>query len=406
MKKMGIILGVIACVTLVFILKRNKPSAVAEEKPDERIALLNTVRTAEGPAQNSIKPDVQVITSADDSVKTEPKELSDPVKSLLLQDGAEHNYPSLLAEINKLNCALSGADVAALIEMLAWPNDRFPEGMRPIEINAVKNDVLDKLLRQETLPEGIGIAMAEMAADPNQDAVWRDYCVQFMGPLYERLTTEYTEYTESNSSVGSEPSSVAGGEKKPDEMEVIRDSMFQALDERGTTIAGTALIGLENLSRIHDEFDRATITAKALEISSDETASTTSRLTALRLAASLTREDTEEHGGIDFESSSEAGGEIYNEVVGAARSLAQTGDTVLLRSAAIVTLGEVGSSDDRELLQSYLLDDDRQIASAAQLALNTMDERTSAPEVIEEPKLADTSTKPAVKQKPVLINQL
>ena len=76
--------------------------------------------------------------------------------------------------------------MAALREMLTWPNDRFPEGMRAIEINAVKNDVLARLLRQIEQPEGIGLQMMEMAADVDNDPVWRDYCVQFMGPFYER----------------------------------------------------------------------------------------------------------------------------------------------------------------------------------------------------------------------------
>ncbi|MDF7808822.1 hypothetical protein P4E94_15340 [Pontiellaceae bacterium B12219] len=361
MKKMGIILGVIACVALVFILKRNKLASVSEEKPDERIALLNTSRTAEGPAQDSIKPDVQAITSADDSVKTEPKELSDPVKSLLLQDDVEHNYPSLLAEINKLNYALSGADVAALIEMLAWPNDRFPEGMRPIEINAVKNDVLDKLLRQETLSEGIGIAMAAMAADPGQDDVWRDYCVQFMAPFYERKSQVNRSKVVGRDAGGAMASATEGSEATaaPIELDVIREAMFQALDERDSSIAGTALLGLENLSRTYDEFDREVISEKAAQIASDELASAESRMTALRLSAQILNRE----------------GISNVEVVQAARTLAQTGDTVLLRSAAIVTLGEVGSTDDLELLESYVLADNRQIAGAAKMALEKMSAR-------------------------------
>jgi len=48
---------------------------------------------------------------------------------------------------------------------------------------------------------------------------------------------------------------------------------------------------------------------------------------------------------------------------------------VLLRSAAIVTLGEVGTFDDRELLESYLLADNKQIAAAAKMALAKMEAR-------------------------------
>jgi hypothetical protein len=361
MKKMGIMLGVAGCaVGLVLILTQRKEeepvtarssTSVADQKPDERIAIINESRTVAGPAQESMKP-------------LDEQQLSEPVKALLLRDEAAHNYPSLLAEINKLNYTLSIDDIAALIDMLAWPNDRFPEGMRAIEINAVKNDVLDKLLRQETLPEGIGIAMAAMAADPNQDIVWRDYCVQFMAPFYERAageqTTEYTEgdltakertERKGNSPVQNSPVN--------SELQVIQDAMFQALDERDSTLAGTALIGLENLSRTYDEFDREVISEKAAQIASDELASSESRMTALRLSAQILNSE----------------GISNVEVVQAARTLAQTGETVLLRSAAIVTLGEVGSTDDRELLESYLLADNRQIAGAAKMALEKMSAR-------------------------------
>ena len=112
--------------------------------------------------------------------------VSDAVKALVGLDGGEHDYNSLEAAIHELSKELSADDVAALREMLTWPNDKFPEGMRDIEINAVKNDVLDRLLRQTELPEGIGLQMTEMAFDPGNDPVWRDYCIQFMQPFYER----------------------------------------------------------------------------------------------------------------------------------------------------------------------------------------------------------------------------
>jgi hypothetical protein len=119
--------------------------------------------------------------------------LSDAVKALLGRDGEQHNYHSLKDAISKLSKNLSADDVAALCEMLTWPNDQFPEGMRAIEINAVKNDVLDRLLRQHMLPEGIGQQMVEMASNSDNDPVWRDYCVQFMSPFYERASAESVE---------------------------------------------------------------------------------------------------------------------------------------------------------------------------------------------------------------------
>ncbi|MCK4563753.1 MAG: hypothetical protein KAU94_03650 [Verrucomicrobia bacterium] len=314
--------------------------------------------TTKGTNDTNVESEKSVQSADGQTGKSAPR-LSDAVKALLGQDGKKHNYPSLLKAINALDADMSTADVAALREMLNFSNDRFPEKMRPIEINAVKNDVLDKLLRQKDLPEGLGLQMVEMAGNAENDPVWRDYCIQFMTPFYERVAGG--SVGQGAGSGGQAARSSGAGESDEDvastkELAAIHAAMFSALDERDATLAGTALIGLELLSRTHDEFDREVIVGKATEIASDEMASSASRLTALRLAAmtdGLTTKNT--------------------KVVEAARSLAQTGETVLLRSAAIVTLGEVGTSDDRELLESYALAENRQIADAAKMALEKMD---------------------------------
>lgn len=318
-------------------------------------------RAATAPSKDSAgtlvnnEPNVEDISITDTKKQSrgEPV-LSDAVKALLGLDEKKHNYQTLLAAIDELDYELSQDDIEALMEMLKYPNSRFPEKMRPIEINAVKNDVLDKLLRQKRLPEMIGFQLAEMAENEENDPVWRDYCVQFMQPFYERASTERKEH-------GAESVSQASGLQNAgntDALQVIHGAMFQALDERNTTIAGTSLIGLELLSRTHEEFDREIIINKANEIAADETASASSRMTGLRLASQVAQKQ---------------GAGTAETTADTARLLAQTGETVLLRSAAIVTLGEIGTPEDRELLQAYQLADNKQIASAATMALEKMD---------------------------------
>ena len=307
-------------------------------------------------------------------------QLSAPVRALI-NPAEAGRYSELLADVHALNLELTQSDTEALMDLLTWPNERFPQKMRAVEINAIKNDILNKLLRQEILPEGIGSLLVEMAADSENDPVWRDYCIQFMQPYYERVAAESMEHGAGRSG-GTQATATSGSEAvaPPDDLGAVREAMFSALNERDGTLAGTSLIGLENLSRTHDEFDRNLIASSAVEIAADETASAESRLTALRLAADFTTEDTELRRGTqkanaeNSESSSLAGGEYNSAVAEAARVLAQTGETVYLRSAAIVTLGQVGSADDRELIESYLLDDNRQIAMAAAMALEEMDE--------------------------------
>lgn len=394
-KSVWIVIGLLVVIGAGLLISRPEDSG----KPDVLKRTQETPRLGSGQEAGSDGSDVEQtsLSAQRQAEMPAPLALSDAVKALVGLDGKKHNYPSLLVAISELDEEISADDVAALREMLNFPNDRFPEKMRSIGINAVKNDVLALLLRQKELPEGLGLQMVEMASNAENDPVWRDYCIQFMEPFYERASSVIDLSTEGHGgvSVDSVTSSAAGGKSNGlvDELSAIQDAMFSALDERDNTIAGTALIGLELLSRTHEEFDRETIVVKASEIALDETASSASRLTALRLSAS---------GNLKLET-----GNLKTQVVDAARSLAQTGETVLLRSAAIVTLGEVGSSDDRELLESYLLDGNKQIADAAKMALIKMDSEPSQPVGPIDPEIiGEATTKPQSTEKlpPILIN--
>jgi hypothetical protein len=359
-------LGVIAVAVLVVVVisKSNIERSNGEGQNGASGGIDSGSQTES--AENAANVQQQVapveFSSQQKQVAWSPEELSEAVQMLLGLDGKEHNYPELMQAIAALGYDLSPADVAALRDMLTFPNDRFPDKMRPIEINSIKNDVLDRLLRQTELSEGLGLQMAEMAGDASNDPVWRDYSIQFMGQFYERFTTESGGQM---SEVGGQKSDTRGqgsevGSQKNAEATVIQEAMMSALDERSETLAGTSLIGLELLSRTHEEFDRELIVEKTVEIAADESASSSCRLTALRLA-SLT--------------STEQDGEGLSSIAETTRLLAQTGETFLLRSAAIVTLGEVGTADDRELLESFTFSENKQIAAAAQLALKKMDVR-------------------------------
>lgn len=371
----GLCLLVVAVLSVWFL----EPSSDHLGQPERVIAADRSGTVEEGPAG-----DTQPFGMTEDVPGRSA--LSAPVRVLTGRDGRTHNYPSLLKALDELGDVLSEADIGSLMELLDFPNDRFPEKVRPIEINAVKNDVLDLLLRQEPLPEGLGQLMIQMAQDAEHDPVWRDYCIQFMPDLYERLVT--TKHTEGNGETTKFTESTKSEEsvQSVDKLSLVRDAMVAALDEQDETLAGTALLGLELLSRKHAEFDRGAIASRAVGIAADETVSVESRMTALRLGANLiggsktgnilNHEEHEIHE-TDSEptiasSSSSLRGEHTSHIAETARMLAQTGETVLMRSAAIVTLGEVGSERDRELLESFTVSDDSQIVAAAQMALQKL----------------------------------
>ncbi|MBN2863168.1 MAG: hypothetical protein JXN62_08415, partial [Bacteroidales bacterium] len=185
--------------------------------------------------------------------------LSETVRELLGLNGDARHYSSMMKSIGQLSKELDADDVAALRDFLTWPNDVFPEGMREIEINSIKNDVLNNLLLQKELPEAIGYQLVDMFADTESDSVWKDYCVQFMSPYYERAAEEFatrseaqiisrgnserserftnTKEHENVDSVTSVSFSEAGGENM-DELDAVREAMFAALDVREGAIAG------------------------------------------------------------------------------------------------------------------------------------------------------------------------
>jgi len=63
------------------------------------------------------------------------------------------------------------------------------------------------------------------------------------------------------------------------------------------------------------------------------------------------------------------------EILPAARMLAQAGETVPLRMAAIATIADLGDATDLELLQSFAASPEKRIATIAQSALKRLDTR-------------------------------
>ena len=279
--------------------------------------------------------------------------------------------------MRKLGYEIPEQDVAALKDFLVGeiPADvKIPRGA----YNSIRNDTYEVLLRQKELPEGMGDLLTDVVNDPDQDGMWRNYCIQFMEPFYERavgisnieqgmandegerskvgkskvegqsageeLTTKDTKYTKEEGSVNSVASSAAGGEN---ELKAVRESLWNALGERENSNAGTALLGLDKLSRNHAEFDRQEIDAAMVDLAGDDQASVANRITALRMCG--------ERGNV--------------QALETARNLARNGDTTMLRCAAIATLGELGTEEDLALLETYAASTDERIRRIVRNAL-------------------------------------
>ena len=87
--------------------------------------------------------------------------------------------------MRKLGHEIPQHDIAALKNFLVAdiPADvKIPRGV----YNSIRNDTYEVLLRQKELPEGLGDLLG-VVNDPDQDGMWRNYCIQFMEPFYERV---------------------------------------------------------------------------------------------------------------------------------------------------------------------------------------------------------------------------
>jgi hypothetical protein len=214
MKKSWIVAGLVIVVVALGIIVFTKKNSNNTKNRDER----TTEYTEKAGARRHSTSNSSVQSVDRGEFVYSEQNLSETVRALLGFNGDARNYSSMVKSIGKLSKDLAADDVAALRDFLTWPNDVFPEGMREIEINSIKNDVLANLLKQEELPEAMGYQLMDMYSDTESDPIWKNYCVQFMSTYYERaagelyLTTEGTEAQRGLASNTSVSSSEAGGE--------------------------------------------------------------------------------------------------------------------------------------------------------------------------------------------------
>lgn len=109
-------------------------------------------------------------------------QVSDAVLTLI---NPETGYQDRLGAMRKLGYEIPQQDIAALKNFLVAdiPDDvKISRGA----YNSIRNDTYEVLLRQKEQPEGLGDLLTGVVNDPEQDGMWRNYCIQFMPEFYER----------------------------------------------------------------------------------------------------------------------------------------------------------------------------------------------------------------------------
>lgn len=140
------------------------------------------------------------------------------------------------------------------------------------------------------------------------------------------------------------PGSAVGSNTERTELAKAYD---EALAEKDSEIAGTALLGVARLSSLYPEFDKKAVSDTAFALLSDDKTSLPSRIAAMQVCGTLQTA----------------------QALPTARMLAQTGEAIPLRLASIAALGSVGEDQDISLLQGILAGSDVTLHKAAADAL-------------------------------------
>lgn len=225
-------------------------------------------------------------------------------------------------------------DVEALYAFLE--DARVPEGLEPGDVHELKNEMLNSLRCMPVPPRDLGRELIRIHRNPDQDEVIRDYALQHLGLWYEHIR------------LGG--ATVA---RREEELAGIRAVLRAALEQTDGSFAGTALLVSLHLSGRFSEFSRADIGRAAHAMAGDGACADMTRTTAIRVCGQL---------GLA-------------EALSTALDVAGGSGPVVLRMAAIATVGDIGGPETATVLEGVAGDPDARIRSAGDAALQQMRER-------------------------------
>jgi hypothetical protein len=253
---------------------------------------------------------------------------------LICGQDTNKSYMARITAAHQLGRNLSAAEIQALYWLLrqkcASQGDLNQESFA-----ALKNDILDALIRQQSMPPDLGREIVGMYRDHSTDPLWRDYCVQHFAAYYERMWP-------------------AAAPDDPDRKDILA-AFDEALQERDNDIAGAALLGLYGLSGKCTEADA--VGDKALAMAKDGACAAQTRVTAVAVC------------GLTGKA----------EILPEARILAQTAEVLPLRLASIAAIGSLGTQQDKELLAGLRAGPDERLYKAVDAALKKLNQRTPGP---------------------------
>ena len=241
----------------------------------------------------------------------------------ICEDAQGYGYEARFKRIRTLDNHISMGDIDYYLKFLNRP---FEKGnLSKGQLDTLKNDLADKLLMQPTLPRGFTVRFLEMIDQNALGIVWRDYVLQKLPDLYERV-------------------------EEKDRSLIVR-KLFEATDMKKHTFSGTALLGLGRINSMYPgAIDSSQFAEKALAIVKEDTFAEQNKITALQLLAEKS----------------------HPEALREAREILSINPSVMLRASAIGVLGLMGTPADKEILMTYATNSEFRLRKAAQSALKRL----------------------------------
>lgn len=144
------------------------------------------------------------------------------------------------------------------LEFLA--DSHRPSGISLQAWRAEKNALMDVLSSRRQPPAELAGILIAVSGDPEQDVVVRDYALQHMVSIYSSAVSDRGR---------------------------MQEALFRALDEKRSSLPGTALLALNRLARDYPDVDGDRLEARALALAGDEDCGAMGRAAAFQVCAAL-----------------------------------------------------------------------------------------------------------------------
>ncbi len=232
------------------------------------------------------------------------------------KDGA--SYAARMKAVQAIPDNLSEPEIQSLIFFL---HRRIADdNLQPMELNAIKNDIVCRLMNQKTKPAGLNLHLVSMYNDPESDYMWRDYCIQFLAPGCMNANSE-------------------------EEKKLLIDTLWDATKESDKGIAGTSLL---SLSKLADKgiVGKDKVSEKAYDLLTGKKTSNATKITAMQVCANFR----------------------HPKALKTAKELLSTEKDVSLKMSSIAAIGALGGKDDMTLLKPFVESPDNRLRTAAAAA--------------------------------------